>query len=97
MTRLSMVAFGGTMFVLGAGLPVAVDAQRQPQHIPDTYAEPIAIPVTPRVGTVVVFLSPSGTNDRCDVKAVSREWVLCGASGYWRNLYNGQGYSLPNE
>ena len=82
MRKSLLVVFGIVMFALGGYS--APSAQRTATE----YAP--YLPQTPEVGQQVEFRD----SGRCKVVQVAREWVKCEQVPQWRNVYNGQMYSL---
>lgn len=82
MRKSLLVVFGVVMFALGAYS--APSAQRTAdENVP-------YLPQLPQVGQQIEF----GSTGRCQVVRVAREWVKCSEVPQWRNVYNGQMYSL---
>ena len=88
MSRVFVAAFGVVMFALGA---LVVPAAQEPRRMPDgLWDEATYIPHVPQVGEIVSF----GTGGTCTLQPLRRQWVRCSASPEWRNLYNGNSYTV---
>ena len=82
MRKLLLVVFGIAMFGLGAYSAPSAQG-RAVENVP-------YLPQLPQIGQQ---LEVRGAG-RCEVVQIAREWVKCREVPQWRNVYNGQMYSL---